>query len=214
MKTVCILSGGMDSTVLACVLREHSTLYLLSFDYGQKHKKELGRAANIARYLNADHRIIDLTPVTQLLKSALTDDTAVPHGHYAHESMKVTVVPHRNMLMLTLAAAYADKVGAEQVAYAAHGGDHAIYPDCRPEFVEALQKAWDKSHYQAPRLIAPFIHKTKAEIVTLGAKRGVPFKDTWSCYEGGDKHCGKCGTCVERKEAFFLAGVPDPTEYA
>lgn len=215
MKTVVILSGGMDSAVLAWQQKAMGDeLHLLSFDYGQRHSKELDSAVLLAEKLSAPHQIVNLQGITKLLASALTGVGEVPHGHYAAESMKATVVPHRNMLMLTLAAAYAEKIGAAQVGYAAHAGDHAIYPDCRLAFTQALQKAWVESHYTAPHLIAPFLQSSKADIARLGKGLGVPFELTWSCYEGGDKHCGKCGTCVERIEAFQLAGVEDPTEYA
>ena len=127
--------------------------------------------------------------------------------------MKSTVVPNRNMIMLSLAAARAIAVGADGVAYAAHSGDHAIYPDCRPEFADAVAAALRICHYTPIELERPFVDMTKADIVRLGAELGVDFSKTWSCYKGGEKHCGKCGTCVERREAFRLAGVPDPTEY-
>jgi 7-cyano-7-deazaguanine synthase len=149
--------------------------------------------------------------------SALTDDIEVPHGHYAAENMAVTVVPNRNAIMLSIAYGVAVARGARLVAAAVHAGDHYVYPDCRPQFVEAF----DAMQRQAVegfgdpdlRLHAPFIHKSKAEIVEIGTSLGVPYEDTWSCYEGGEIHCGLCGTCTERKEAFQLAGVPDPTKY-
>lgn len=221
MRTmVAIVSGGLDSTVMAYQAKYQLgvNLNLLSFDYGQKHaSRELAAARKVAEALGAPWQVVDLQSVQRLLSSSLTDaEKPVPHGHYEEASMRSTVVPHRNMLMLTLAAAYAEKVGAEMVGYAAHAGDHAIYPDCRPEFVIALAAAWKTSHYSAPILYAPFLSLTKSDIVLAGSilSTPVPYDKTWSCYEGGEVHCGKCGTCVERKEAFVLAGVPDPTEYA
>ncbi len=149
--------------------------------------------------------------------SALTDDVDVPHGHYAAENMAVTVVPNRNAIMLSIAYGVAVARGARIVAAAVHAGDHYVYPDCRPGFVEAFDRMQREAveGFGDPSLClyAPFVHKTKAEIVEIGAALGVPYEDTWSCYEGGEVHCGLCGTCNERKEAFRLAGVPDPTEY-
>ena len=147
-------------------------------------------------------------------KSSLTDaETEVPEGGYREENMKSTVVPNRNMIMISVAAARAIAIGAGSVAYAAHSGDHAIYPDCRPEFADALAGALRLCHYFPIGLERPFVGMTKADIVRLGADLGVDFSKTWSCYKGGERHCGKCGTCAERKEAFRLAGIPDPTEY-
>ncbi|MFM9146691.1 MAG: 7-cyano-7-deazaguanine synthase, partial [Verrucomicrobiota bacterium] len=138
----------------------------------------------------------------------------VPEGHYEEESMKATVVPNRNMLLISVATAWAVSLRAESVAYGAHGGDHAIYPDCRPEFAEALDRAVRLADWHEVRLERPFVKMDKAAIVRRGAELDVPFSLTWSCYVGGERHCGKCGTCVERKEAFRLARVTDPTDYA
>lgn len=148
--------------------------------------------------------------------SALTDNVDVPDGHYAEENMKVTVVPNRNAIMLSIGFGIAAAQQADAVAAAVHGGDHFIYPDCRPGFTksfEAMQKqALDG--YANVSLYTPFVEISKGAIVTEGARLNVPFEETWSCYKGGEKHCGRCGTCVERREAFDLAGVEDPTEYA
>ena len=141
----------------------------------------------------------------------------MPHGHYAHESMKATIVPNRNLTLLSVAAGYALsllKDGQEGwVGYAAHAGDHAIYPDCRPEFVKAAEYAIREGSERIIRIWAPFLRWSKAQIVTEAVDLGVPLGETWSCYEGGLRHCGLCGTCVERKEAFAIAKVRDPTEY-
>jgi 7-cyano-7-deazaguanine synthase len=220
--TVVVVSGGLDSAVLAYKARKQheGPLHLLSFDYGQRHKRELECAAKIAKALDAKHDIINLTDLRALLKgSSLTDDAIdTPHGHYAAESMKLTVVPGRNAIMLSIAWGVAVSEGADRVGIGVHSGDHFIYPDCRPEFIYAMRNALaagtaDMSGY-TKEIWTPFLSLTKADIVVEGAIHGVPFEDTWTCYEGGDVHCGKCGSCVERREAFAEAGVADPTEYA
>ena len=217
MKTIVICSGGLDSVSLAhMVASEHQLTRLVSFDYGQRHRKELDFAALCAKRLDVPHDIIDLRAIgAALTGSALTDDIDVPDGHYAEESMRVTVVPNRNAIMLTVAFGIAAARGDDAVATAVHGGDHFIYPDCRPAFTqsfEAMQKmALDG--YADVSLYTPFVHQTKADIVTAGTRHNTPFADTWSCYKGGEHHCGRCGTCVERREAFDLAGVVDPTRY-
>lgn len=232
-KAVSLISGGMDSVTLAYLLHtEGYDLHLLSFDYGQRHKKELEYSERIAKVLSAEFDIVRLGVAqgehgyTEMLGpalfsgSSLTDQTVeVPDGHYAEETMKATIVPNRNAIMLSIAYGVAVAESASLVAFAAHSGDHAIYPDCRPEFVEALEQAlklgnaWGSALGEAPDLRGPFLLKSKAEIVTVGTELGVPFEKTWTCYKGGKIHCGRCGTCVERKEAFMLAGVEDPTAY-
>lgn len=216
MRVVSLLSGGMDSATLAYMLADQGEeLRLLSFDYGQRHIRELESAAKIAGHLGAPHEVVTLG--LNLPGSALTDPTIdVPEGHYEAESMKATVVPNRNAVMLSVAFALAVAHGADAVAFGAHAGDHAVYPDCRPAFVEAFQAMQDiaTEGFGAPRLLAPFVHRTKADIARLGADLGVPWANTWSCYQGGAVHCGRCGTCSERIEAFALAGADDPTEYA
>lgn len=216
MKTVLILSGGMDSTTLLhALLAEGDQVLAVGVDYGQRHRKELQAAQAICAELGVEFRIADLAGVRQFLGgSSQTDDSVqVPEGHYAEEAMKLTVVPNRNMLMLALAAAWAISLKADRVAYAAHGGDHTIYPDCRPEFVQAMGVALGLADWHEVELFAPFLSMSKADIASLGSHLAVPFERTWSCYKGGDKHCGKCGTCVERREAFSVAGLVDPTEY-
>ncbi len=218
-KAVAVVSGGMDSVTLAYLLAsEGYNLHLLAFDYGQRHKRELEYARLWAEKLGADFDVVDIRGVGRLLSgSALTDDVEVPHGHYAAENMAVTVVPNRNAIMLSIAYGVAVSEEAALVAAAMHTGDHYVYPDCRPEFTEAFaamqEKAVEGFGHEDLALYTPFIDSGKAAIVEAGAKLGVPYEQTWSCYEGGEIHCGLCGTCNERKEAFELAGVPDPTEY-
>lgn len=216
---VAIVSGGMDSVTLAYLLdSEGYDLHLLSVDYGQRHRKEISYAERCAERLGATFDVSDISQVGRLLSgSALTDDVEVPHGYYAAENMAVTVVPNRNAIMLSIAYGVAVAREAELVATAVHAGDHYVYPDCRPQFIEAFdamqRRAVEGFGHSELHLHAPFVNKTKAQIVEVGTSLGVPYEDTWSCYEGGDLHCGLCGTCTERKEAFQLAGVPDPTKY-
>lgn len=218
MDTVVIGSGGLDSVVLAHkIANERRLTRLISFDYGQRHKKELTYARLCAERLGVPFSLIDLSSVGEALygASALTGGEDVPDGHYAEETMRITVVPNRNAIFLTIAYGIAMATGAQAVATAIHGGDHFIYPDCRPGFAqsfETMQKAALEGLAEIT-LYAPFLHGTKADIVTEGARLGVPFDQTWSCYKGGDIHCGRCGTCVERREAFALAGKDDPTAY-
>jgi 7-cyano-7-deazaguanine synthase len=217
MKTIVICSGGLDSVSLAHrIAAEQQLIGLLSFDYGQRHRKELDYAAACAERLGVPHQIIDIRPIgSHLTGSALTDNIDVPDGHYAEETMKATVVPNRNAIMLAIAFGLAAAQKADAVAVAVHGGDHFIYPDCRPGFIDAFQVMQDAAldGYASVKLQAPYVNATKADIVTDGAKHGTPFAETWSCYKGGARHCGRCGTCVERREAFHLAGVADPTDY-
>lgn len=218
MTTIAVVSGGMDSVTLAHDLAHQGhALRVLSFDYGQRHRRELAAARSCARALGVRHDTIDLTGVgAHLTGSALTDAIPVPDGHYAEEAMRATVVPNRNAIMLAVAFGVAVASGADAVATAVHGGDHFIYPDCRPGFVAAFQTMQDAATdgFGSPRLLAPYLSLAKSDIARRGFTLGVPFADTWSCYKGGAVHCGACGTCVERREAFFLAGVPDPTPYA
>ncbi|RRI01502.1 7-cyano-7-deazaguanine synthase QueC [Mesorhizobium tamadayense] len=217
MKTLVICSGGLDSVSLAHkVAAEHELAGLLSFDYGQRHSKELGFAALCAERLNVPHSIIDIREIGRGLSgSALTDSVEVPDGHYAEDTMKITVVPNRNAIMLATAFGFAAAHKVEAVATAVHGGDHFIYPDCRPAFIDAFQMMQDRAldGYAKIGLYAPYVNLTKADIVVDGATYGTPFAQTWSCYKGGERHCGRCGTCVERREAFLLSGHADPTDY-
>lgn len=220
-KRGCVVlhSGGMDSTTLLyeCVNtygREH--VVSLGVDYGQRHgRMELTCATNLAEnILHVQRRVLDMSMLANLLPgSALTDRSVdVPHGHYEDESMKATVVPNRNMILLSLAAAVAIANDYTHVAYAAHAGDRAIYPDCRPKFFERMKYVLAVCHYDPIRIAAPYMTWTKGEIADRGNRLGVPWEYTWTCYEGGDVHCGECGACTERREA--LLGSPDPTTYA
>jgi 7-cyano-7-deazaguanine synthase len=220
-KAVAIVSGGLDSVTLAYMLHSQGAeLHLLSFDYGQRHRKELDCARRCAERLGAAWDLVDLTYVGRLMTgSALTDPSiAVPDGHYADPTMQITIVPNRNAVFLAVAYSVAAAQGADMVAIGVHGGDHPIYPDCRPAFINAFSAMQDLALEgyadPLPRLYTPFLEWTKADIVRQGASWGVPFEDTWSCYKGGDIHCGTCGTCVERREAFQVAGIEDPTKYA
>lgn len=212
---VVLMSGGMDSAVLASHLSETGLeVFGLGIDYGQRHRKELEAAAVVARSIGIPFEMLNLSVLRHVLaRGSQTSDTPVPDGHYAEESMKVTVVPNRNMILLSIAAGYAITKGCSQVAIAAHAGDHAIYPDCRPEFTTAMARALEICDWSPIKLIAPFVDKTKSQIVKIGYRLRVPFEHTWSCYKGGDLHCGKCGTCVERREAFSLAWINDLTRY-
>lgn len=216
MKTVVTFSGGLDSTTLLYqMLQDDGEVLALSVDYGQRHRVELDRAAKIVEPLGIRHEIADLRSITNLLGGSSQTDAAVevPLGHYEAESMKQTVVPNRNMILLSLAAAWAIGEKADAVAYAAHAGDHAIYPDCRSEFAEALGGAIALADWHEVKLLRPFVDKTKTEIAKLADDLGVPLELTWSCYQEGPLHCGACGTCIERREALLLAGLDDPTEY-
>jgi 7-cyano-7-deazaguanine synthase len=225
VKAIICFSGGLDSTTLATMYqRSGYDLHLISFDYGQRHRaRELSAAAEVATYLgerrftSVKHDVINLRSVGELLSgSALTDSSVeVPDGHYAEDSMRATVVPNRNAIMANVAIGVASAEGADVIALGVHAGDHAVYPDCRPEFVRALRQCMTHAlkGFPTPRLEAPFLRKTKSEIATLGFVSGAPLHLSWSCYKGGTLHCGKCGTCVERAEAFQLAGLTDPTEY-
>ncbi len=215
--TVLTFSGGLDSTVLLYrLLAEGGKVAALSVDYGQRHRVELDHAGRIAAAAGVQHEVADVSAVTRFLGGSSQTDSKVevPLGHYTAESMKQTVVPNRNMIMLAVAAGWAVSLKADRVAYAAHAGDHAIYPDCRPEFAAALGEAIRLADWHSVELVFPFVEMSKADIVRLGAELGVPFEQTWSCYQGGEFHCGDCGTCVERREAFKLAGIADPTAYA
>jgi 7-cyano-7-deazaguanine synthase len=217
VKTLVICSGGLDSVSLAQKVAAGNELAgLISFDYGQRHKKELVFAAACAERLDVPHRIIDIRDIGRSLSgSALTDEVDVPDGHYAEDSMKITVVPNRNAIMLAIAFGVAAAQNADAVATAVHGGDHFIYPDCRPAFIGAFQMMQDNAldGYADIRLYAPYVNSSKADIVADGARHNTPFAQTWSCYKGGEHHCGRCGTCVERREAFHVAGHEDPIDY-
>lgn len=205
MKVLSLLSGGMDSVTLLYWLRDQGhEVEAISFSYGQRHIRELESASNITSLLGINHTILSLPAISG---SALTGQGEVPHGHYAEESMKRTVVPNRNMVMLSHATSLAIYKKLDSVAYACHAGDHAIYPDCRPKFVNAMQTAISLCDWHKLVLLTPFVHMTKGDIAKIGKELEVPYELTWTCYEGGEEPCGKCGACVERKEAMEFAGV-------
>jgi 7-cyano-7-deazaguanine synthase len=233
-SAVVVVSGGLDSVTLLHYIHhtyQKHDLHVVSFDYGQRHKKELEYARYHAALLHAaSYRVVDITSITSLLGvsgSSLVSDNDVPEGHYAEVTMKATVVPNRNMIMSSIAAGYAVAVDAEFLALGVHAGDHFIYPDCRPNFFKALnaaivlgnaefgnvpeeQNPWWR---QADFVVTPWIDRTKTDIARAAKALDVDVSMTWSCYKGGDIHCGKCGTCVERLEAFAEAEIEDQTEY-
>lgn len=221
MKAVIIYSGGMDSfTLLHTLIAEYGNedISALSFNYAQKHAKELIYASETCEKLNVKHTILDMGQLKDLLSSsALTSDIPVPEGHYENENMKLTVVPNRNMIMLSVAVGHAISIGAMDVYFGAHAGDHAIYPDCREHFILDLNVAVSTGNYTSPVIHAPFIDFSKARILAHGidvCDIGVmDYKDTWTCYKGGVLACGKCGACRERLEAFESIGEKDPLHY-
>lgn len=214
-KGVLILSGGMDSVTLLHFLTKHlqCEMNAVSFNYGQKHKKELKYAKKQCEELGVEHHIIDLPFVGTLFESALLSGGAdIPEGHYQAENMKQTVVPNRNMIMSSIAVGYGQSINADFLALGVHAGDHAIYPDCREEFIEALRKAVELSDWNPFTIFAPFQRMTKIEILEIGHQLHPPvdYAKTWTCYKGGEEACGKCGSCQERLEAFEKIGMTDP----
>jgi len=211
MKAILIYSGGLDSTTMLYEFRESISL-AVSFDYGSKHNaREIAFAAEHCRELGIPHLVIPLDFIAKYFRSdLLLSGGEIPEGHYADENMKATVVPFRNGIMLAIAAGLAESRDLDTVLLANHGGDHAIYPDCRPEFIDAFDRAAKAGTYNGVRIVSPYCNITKRDIALRGQALGIDYARTWSCYKGGEKHCGRCGTCTERKEA--LAGF-DPTEY-
>lgn len=220
-KAIASISGGLDSAVLAYKMKaEGYDLRLFSFDYGQRHRKELAHAWSISQHLDLRWDLIDVQAIGSMLKgSALTDGIPVPEGHYEEESMRITVVPNRNAIFLNILWGIGSS-DPDCVAIGAgvHSGDHFIYPDCREEFILAMNHALRLGtighRHPDLQIYAPLLGMKKSEIVRLGHDLGVPFEETWTCYKGHEAHCGKCGSCRERREAFEIAGVPDPTIYA
>lgn len=209
-----ILSGGMDSVTLLHDKAESIAL-AVTFDYGSNHnKREQEYAAYHCKELGIEHIIIPLDFIHQYFKSSLLEGAeAIPEGHYAAENMKSTVVPFRNGIMLSIACGLAESRGLKHVCIANHFGDHAIYPDCRANFIAHMNAAMERGTYLNVSIIAPYTGMTKTEVAKIGKELGIDYSKTYSCYKGGEKHCGKCGTCVERKEALHDAGIDDPTEY-
>ena len=212
--SIIILSGGMDSVTLLHYRKDRIAL-AVSFDYGSNHNaREIECARKQCEMLGIEHLVIPLEFMGKYFKSSLLEGAEkIPEGHYADDNMKSTVVPFRNGIMLSIACGLAESRGLLHVMMANHGGDHAIYPDCRPEFVASMSDAMRNGTYEGVDILAEFTNITKSDIARLGKRLGVDYSLTYSCYKGGEKHCGKCGTCVERKEAMALAGIEDPTDY-
>lgn len=213
MKTMVIFSGGMDSGTLLYHLRDQGhELLPIGIDYRQRHIKELDYAHRFCAQLGLKYPVLNLRSVGALLAGSSQTDKSipVPHGHYQAETMKLTVVPNRNMLMLAAAGAVAIAHQCEALAYGAHAGDHAIYPDCRAGFIQIMREAFLNCDWKPLELLTPFRDWSKGEIAKEGVRLGVPYELTWTCYEGGEDPCGRCGACTERKEAFEYVGVPDP----
>ena len=212
--SIIVLSGGLDSTTLLYEYQAQIAL-AVSFDYGSNHnQKELAFAALHCKRLGIKHLIIPLDFIQKYFHSSLlAGGDAIPEGNYDDDNMRSTVVPFRNGIMLAIAAGLAEDCGLQQIMLANHGGDHAIYPDCRPEFVNALDQAIAAGTYNGVRLFTPYTHLTKADIARHGKALGIDYAETWSCYKGGEHHCGKCGTCTERIDALREAGVEDHTIY-
>ncbi|PCF94852.1 7-cyano-7-deazaguanine synthase QueC [Vreelandella nigrificans] len=215
-STVVIYSGGMDSfTVLHRAIQEGLNVHALSFDYGQRHARELVTAREVCRQLKVPHQVVDIRAIHGLIdNSALTNSSiAMPEGDYAADNLRATVVPNRNMILLSLAIAKAVNIGASRVDYGAHGGDHILYPDCRPEFVDAMNHVSGIANFEPVLIHAPYLKSTKADILRDGLAMGLDYRHTWTCYEGRTLACGKCGSCLERLAAFTANHATDPLEY-
>ena len=215
--TVVIYSGGMDSfTVLHRALREGLNVHVLSFDYGQRHARELDTARQVCASLGLPHQVVDIRAIHGLIdNSALTNPAqAMPQGDYDADNLRATVVPNRNMILLSLAIAKAVNIGAERVDYGAHGGDRVLSPDCRPEFVEAMNHVAGIANFEPVKLHAPYLKVSKADILRDGLAMGLNYRHTWTCYEGRELACGVCGSCRERLDAFAANGVTDPLAYS
>jgi 7-cyano-7-deazaguanine synthase len=216
MKTLAIVSGGMDSvTMLHDLYKQGHELSVVSFNYGQRHIKELEVAKRNADKLGLQHKIIRMDFLAQLLdNSALTGDTEVPEGHYAAENMKLTVVPNRNMIMASIAIGLAVNNGQDAIAMGVHSGDHAIYPDCRPEFISALRTTSLIANYEPIDVLAPYLKMDKSSIIARGLEIDtMDYSETWTCYKGLQKACGVCGSCQERLEGFANNNIADPLDY-
>ena len=214
-KIVHVFSGGLDSTVLLYdLLADGVEVQCVNFHYGSKHNdQECRRAEVITKELEVPMIFMPINVMGQFRSALLTNGEPIPNGHYQDDVMRKTVVPFRNGIMLSIACGLAESLGFDVVSYGAHSGDHAIYPDCRPSFLKAMSSAMRMGTYNGVELTAPYLFNTKRDIVKRGSELKVPFHNTWTCYKGLEYHCGVCGACVERKEAFAIAGVPDETIY-
>ncbi len=208
--TLLVLSGGLDSTTMLYEYQDRIAL-TLSFHYGSNHNdKELHFARLHSERLGIKHIVIRLDFIKDLFRSSLLSGAeSIPEGNYDEDNMRSTVVPFRNGIMLSIAAGMAENEGLSYIMLANHSGDHTIYPDCRPDFVDAMDKAVEAGTWNGVRLLTPYTNISKADIVKRGIALGIDYRETWSCYKGGDKPCGKCGTCVERREALRAAGITD-----
>jgi len=214
-KIIVVYSGGLDSfTLLNEAVDMGHDVSTISFDYGQKHKRELDSVRKFCLQESIDHKVVDISSIKEIFSgSSLTDDLEIPKGHYEDESMQSTVVPNRNMILISLALGYAVTKEAKEVWFGAHSGDHAIYPDCRPEFVEKMDAVARISNYEPISVKAPYILKSKSEILKIGLSMNLDYALTWTCYEGGDLACGTCGACHERLESFADQNATDPIQY-
>lgn len=212
--SVIILSGGMDSVTMLHEFKDRISL-AVSFNYGSNHnEKEIECAKMHCKELNIEHIVINLDFISKYFQSSLLEGAdAVPDGHYQDSNMKSTVVPFRNGIMLSIACGIAESRQLKYIMIANHGGDHAIYPDCRSEFIKSMSEAMENGTYERIGLFAPYTSIDKTEIARHGKELGIDYTKTWSCYKGLEHHCGKCGTCVERKEALKNAGIEDFTIY-
>ncbi len=213
MKILFILSGGLDSTTaLYEAMKSHEVVEAVTFDYGQRHKKEIEMARKTCAVLNLLHRVIDISNLNEYLQgsSLTTDSIATPQGHYTAENMKSTIVPNRNAIFINIAAGYAISKNIHALGLGVHAGDHFIYPDCRPDFIHSQEKTLSLANDCEFKIYTPFLNVDKIEIVKRAHELSVPFENTWTCYDGKEKPCGKCGSCVERIEAFAKNGIIDP----
>ena len=215
-KIIVVYSGGLDSfTLLNEAIRSGKDVFALSFDYGQKHSKELDCVEKFCAQESIDSKIVDVSSIKELFQGfSLTDEIDIPKGHYEDDSMKSTVVPNRNMILISLALGYAVTKEAEEVWFGAHAGDHAIYPDCRPEFVEKMDAVARIANYSPIAVKAPYIAMSKTEILAIGLNMQLDYGLTWTCYEGKELACGSCGACHERLESFAANNVIDPIKYS
>lgn len=215
-KIIVVYSGGLDSfTLLNEAIRSGKDVFALSFDYGQKHNKELHFVEKFCAQESIDSKIVDVSSIKELFQgSSLTDEIDIPKGHYEDDSMKSTVVPNRNMILISMALGYAVTKEAEEVWFGAHAGDHAIYPDCRPEFVEKMDAVARIANYSPIAVKAPYIAMSKTEIIAIGLNMQLDYGLTWTCYEGKELACGSCGACHERLESFAANNVIDPIKYS